>query len=228
MLVVGKGIACVSITNQRCYRALSAGHIPHVARHPLGDDAFAQWQTGGIAFQTLISAVHHMEQRVGTRSAVKQPTIVAHPLGTPQGRRLHVVGSLDDGDAQTRELCDRGVALIGTDDDGIGMQSDDLLHIGRHRVSTIRDLTSLCPPLYVGDEDILQVAHADDAVLQMEIFQQLTMCCREHNHTSQWLQGAVDLSLTVALDQHPLLQDLALLPRIHHGDGSPVALIIHL
>ena len=169
-----------------------------------------------------------MEQRVGTLSTVKQPTVVAHPFRTSQCRRLHIVGSLNDGDTQPRQLGDCGIALVRADDDGIGMQGDDLLYVRRHRVSAVHDLTRFYPTLYVGDEDILQVAYADDAVLQMKVFQQLAMRCREHNHTSQWLQGAVDLFLTVALDQHPLLQDLALLPRIHHGDGSPVALIIHL
>ena len=169
-----------------------------------------------------------MEQRVGTLSTVKQPAIVAHPLGTPQSRRLHVVGSLDDGDAQARELRDRGIALIRADDHRVGMQGNDLLYVGRHGVAAIHDLAGLCPPLYVGDEDILQVTHADDTVLQMKVFQQLTVRCREHNHTTERTQGAMSLFLTVGLDQQPLLQHLALLPRVHHGDRSPVVLIIHL
>ena len=169
-----------------------------------------------------------MEQRVGTLSTVKQPTVVAHPFRTSQCRRLHIVGSLNDGDTQPRELGDCGIALVRADDDGIGMQGDDLLYIRRHRVSAVHDFARFYPTLYVGDDDILQVAYADDAVLQMKVFQQLTVRCREHDHTTKRTQGTMGFLLAASLEQQPLLQDLTLLPRVHHGDGSPVALIVHL
>ena len=61
-----------------------------------------------------------MEQGVGLALTAKQPSIIAHPLGPSERGGLHVVGSVNNGDAKPLYLL-HGLALVRTDDDGVGL-----------------------------------------------------------------------------------------------------------
>ena len=189
VVVTGEGVAAVGVFDQHADAALPTRRIPCGARLALGEDAVARRQFGGVSLQLLIGGVDRMKQRVGPLSGAHQPTIIAHPFGPPQRRRLHIVGCEDDGNADPLESAETH-ALVGTEDDGVGLEGDDALEVGTHRVAAVDNLSlrpiwQRQPSPDIADEDILRIAYADNAVGQSEVFEQLTMRGREHHHAAE-------------------------------------------
>ena len=114
-------------------------------------------------------------------------------------------------------------ALEGRKDDGVGIEAHDLLHVGTHGIATIGYHAGLHALLDVGDEHILHIAHANNAVSQTQILQQLTVGGGEHHHAAQGAQHAI----VIRSAQGEALERLARVPRVAHGDMGRRAILDH-
>ena len=107
----------------------------------------------------MIAAVHEGKKAVGLVFATVQQAIEAHPLGTAQRRRFHVLSTLHDGNVYLLQLTIAATVLERRQQQGIGVQVDNLFDDGTHTIATVHDATRRDTLLHVRCLDVLQVGH---------------------------------------------------------------------
>ena len=128
-----------------------------------------------LLLQGGVAAVNLVEHSVSLLADTKQQPIEAHPLGTSQGRCLHILGTLDERDAYLLRLAVAARVFEGRQHDDVRLDVHDLLHHGVQAVAAVHD-ASLCNLFVdIGNLDVLRVGHAHNPVAQSEFRQQGTV-----------------------------------------------------
>ena len=122
-----------------------------------------------------VTLLHRSKQAVRPLPDAEQTPVEAHPLGTPQGRSLQIVGTFHNRDAQLFDAAVAVAVLKRREQDGIGMQLDDTLDVRVHADSTIYNLPLRMPFNDLGQLDIAQVAYTSDGIDHAQIGQQSAM-----------------------------------------------------
>ena len=212
MFIVGPGIVAASILNHLADGATATWHIPDATSDFVEEDrgclrgyggAVVRWCEITNSYRSIlvppcprapvppipqgtIAAIDDGEETVGTGLAAKEHAIEAQPLGTGQGRRLHILGTLDDGNADLFQAAIAPAVLKGREEQGIRTLVDDLLHHRTHAFTHIGD--TACLHLFVnpGNLDVLQIRHTSDTLFTTKRHQHRTMDGGEHHGATQW------------------------------------------
>ena len=107
--------------------------------------------------------------------ATVQQAIEAHPLGTAQRRRFHVLSTLHDGNVYLLQLTIAATVLERRQQQGIGVQVDNLFDDGTHTIATVHDATRGDTLLHVRCLDVLQVGHTRHTRFTMQHREQRAM-----------------------------------------------------
>ena len=135
--------------------------VPNASVELLGQDARLLRRRPDERGEAVVAGHQHVEHPVRLRLLAEEESVELHPLCPTQRGGLHVLGALDDGDAQLPQLVVARVALEGRHQHGIGLQLDDALLVGRHTVAAIDHLLREAM-------DVLLLAHAADARLHAQ------------------------------------------------------------
>ena len=215
-----KSVSPTRVMDESSHETASAGHIPHAARPPLGDDRGPTAGLSGLAAQFLIVAAHVGEQLPRLFLPAIEHAVEDHPLGTAQRRGLHVVGCLDDGNAHIAQFVVAPVVLVGRNDHSLGPDSHQPFDVGAHAAATIGHAALGGTPLQVGYLNVFQVAYAADGVLGVQVVEQ-TAVHRGEDHAAS--DGRIDhralgqgacRGRILPRNEHIGVQCLALMPRV--------------
>ena len=115
----------------------------------------------------------------------EEPAIETYPLGTPQCGGLHIVGTLDDGDAQTLEVAVGTGILVGREQDEVGIEADDALAVRGHGTAYVADAASgqCFADSWIGD--VLCLANSYECIEHAQLFDEAAMGGSEGNSTGE-------------------------------------------
>ena len=104
MVVVSPRILSAGIGYHLPYGATSTWNVPYVSYNLVNQHRAALTCLSSLRLQGVIAAIYHGEQAVCLTLMAEQPAIELHPLCTGQRRRLHILGTLHDGDVYLLDL----------------------------------------------------------------------------------------------------------------------------
>ena len=155
-----------------------AGLVPDASVELLGQDARLFLRCSDERGEAVVAGHQYVEHPVRLRLLAEEESVELHPLCPTQRGGLHVLGALDDGDAQLPQLVIARIALEGRHQHGIGLQLDDALLIGRHTVSAVHH--SLRQPM-----NVLQLAHTANALLHAQLTDESAVNGRKYQRILQ-------------------------------------------
>ena len=115
--------------------APASGHIPDTTRHLVHQHRGARGSLCGQRNQFLIATVHNVEERVGPLLLAEEQSVELDPFGPCYRRFFHVVGTLDERDAEFAHLAITAIVVERRKQDGIGMEGEQLLDVGAERTA---------------------------------------------------------------------------------------------
>ena len=111
--VVGPEVTACSVANHLADGAAPAGDVPSAAGDLVDHHGGARLGLMGHGGEGVIAAVDEVEQAVGPALAAVEQPVEPEPFGARQGGRLHVLGTLDQRNADVLKLSVAAGVLAG-------------------------------------------------------------------------------------------------------------------
>ena len=113
MVVFGPVVLSTGILYHLTDGAASAWHIPHAAHQLVDEYGATMTSLSSLLLEGSLALVNLGKEAVGHLGTSIEQAIETHPLGTGQGRRLHILGTLDEGDVEFLDLAIASAVLKG-------------------------------------------------------------------------------------------------------------------